>query len=1043
MRVGILGPTEVRGPDGAALDVPGPRARALLAILALDAGRVVGTARLIDGLYGAAVPGNAANALQSQVSRLRQALRAGGLPDVVEFHPGGYRLAIDQEDVDAHRFARLTRAGRAALDDGDPARARAVLRDADALWRGPALADAPLADGAARFEELRLDAAEDHVEARLRDGEHGDLLAELRALVARHPFRERLRGQLVRALHGAGRTPEALAAFEDARRLLAEELGIDPSPELAAAHLAVLRRPVPAAPHSRLPAQLTTFVGRAGECERVEGLLEHTRLVTLTGPGGAGKTRLAIEAAAAHSRETALVELAPVRDPADVPQAALAALGLREAALPRPGQEHPATPPAERLVTALAGRPMLLLLDNCEHVVDAAAGLADTLLAACPALRVLATSREPLGITGEVLLPVPRLAIAPAGTPPARAMDYPAVRLFADRAAAGRPGFAVDDETGGDVLRICEALDGMPLAIELAAARVRSLPVGEIAARLDDRFSLLSKGSRTASSRHRTLRAVVEWSWDLLDHRERELARRLTVFAGGATLAAAEQVCGLPDGVDELTGLADKSLVENTAGRYRMLQTVHAFCAERLDEAGETAALRRAHAEHFGALAETASPHLVRTEQLDWLARLDPEHDNLHAALRWAITADVRLALRLVSALTPYWWLRGRRSEGSTLAAELAERIGVEPPSGMGQEYALCVLNAVFDPPRSVALHSQLDRARQILDSLATPPRQPFLMVLHAVAFGPPADDSALRSRTETLLGSDPWTAALEPMGAGLYKAYRGNVHEGHELLARSLGLFRELGERWGLSMVLGGLGQLHAWRGQTERGRELIDEAIDLTRQLGAAQDTADLLAQRAEASLLGGDPAGARADYERSAELARHAGSLDKAAVAELGLAELAWRDGDPDAARRLVDHVQTSGGTSLFELEATRLRGLTLLGRIAATEGRAADALALYRQALDLPSSGISWQTSARTVEAMGGLAFETGAPAQAARCLGAAAELRGAGIPAPAGSAELAAALRRELGDDRYEREHEAGAKLTLDELTDPARWCGGH
>jgi len=1030
MRVGILGSTEVRGPDGREVAVPGPRARALLAVLALEAGRTVTTTRLIDAVYGDTVPANAANALQSQISRLRQALRAGPLPDPIEFRPGGYLLAVEPDDVDAHRFTRLAGAGRAALAGGDPQRAAGLLREATALWRGSAMADAPLAAGAAALEELRLDAVEDLCEARLRGGEHGGLVGELRTLAAAHPLRERLHGQLVRALHGAGRTAEALAAYEDARRVVADELGVDPSPELSALHLTVLRGERQARQRSGPPAQLTSFVGRDDELKRVGELLDQARLVTLTGPGGTGKTRLAIETATRSPvpGETCFVEFAPLSDPADVPQATLAALGLRDITMPMPGQEPASASPVERLITALAERPMLLVFDNCEHVVDAAARLVDVLLAACPSLRVLATSREPLAITGEMLLPMSGLRAAPEGTALARALDYPAVRLFADRAVAGRADFTLDEATITDVLRVCDALDGLPLAIELAAARIRSLSVGELASRLDDRFSLLSRGSRTAAARHRTLRGVVEWSWDLLDDAERELAARLTVFAGGVTLEAADRVCRPRDTLDVLASLVDKSLVESAGGRYRMLQTIHAFCAERLAETSETGAIRRAHAEYFLELADTASPHLLRAEQLDWLARLDPEHDNMHAALRWAIDEDVDLGLRLANALVPYWWLRGRRSEGSALTAELAVRLGTRPPDGLADEYAMCVLNAVFDPPEDVRLNEQLAAAERIVQSWTAPPRQPFITVLHAVVVGPPDTQSVLRTRLDAIVGHDPWTAALAPMGVGMLDLYRGDFEAAHEKLTDALARFRQLGERWGLSMVLGALGQLEGWRGHRERALELIDEAIGLTEQLGATQETADLFSQRAEAQLVTGRLDGARTDYERSAELARRAGSVDKSAVAKLGLATLALGQGDLDQAEALANQVVAGSPPARFELEETRTQGWNLLGRVAVARGEDVQARTLYRRALAASLDGPTVQTAASALDDLAGLAYRGGDPLLAARLAGAASARRGTGLLAGEGSAELRTALRGLLGDDVFGREHASGEAL---------------
>jgi predicted ATPase/DNA-binding SARP family transcriptional activator len=997
MRYGVLGPTQVRTPGGDTVTLGGTGLRALLGMLVVHAGRIVSADRLIDGLYGGNPPSGAANALQSQVSRLRRALGSTAGTDTIDFHPAGYRLAVDPDDTDLHRFERLSAAGRRALSLGDPVSAARDLAAALELWRGTPFADtgaAPFAAAqAARLEELRLSAVEDRAEAELALGHAVACAAELAPLVAANPLRERLRGLLMRALAGSGRAAEALASFEEARELLADRLGTGPSDQLSAVHVAVLRgdlrvlrtaetvdlSPTEAttdAPPLRTapPAQLTSFVGREDEVGRVTSLLGRARLVTLTGPGGAGKTRLSVEVASAAGGEVCFVELAPIADGADVPRAVLGALGLREAGLlAAPDRGGPArTDAADRISSALAGRDLLLVVDNCEHVVDDVARLLARLLGACPGLSVLATSREPLGITGETLSPVPPLALPPADAGAGDATAYPAIRLFTDRAAAVLPGFRLDAATVEPVVRICRALDGLPLAIELAAARLRALPVAEVAARLDDRFRLLSRGSRTAEARHRTLRAVVEWSWDLLDDDERTLARRLTVFAGGATLAAAEAVCGASgrqgDVVDLLTSLADKSLVEPVDGgrRFRMLDTVRAFGAEQLALAGEADRFRAAHARYYLDLADRAGPHLMRAEQLDWLRRLDEEYDNLHGALRQAMVDDVRLALRLIAALTPYWWLRGVRGVGAALAAELLAILPDEPVPGLEEEYALCVLHAASGPPSGdlpvATIAAHLKNVDTMIGGLATMPRLPFLNVMWAVVSGPPLNEAeALLSLARSQAsGGDPWMRALSYLGLGYIKWYGGDGD--------------------------------------------------------GAAA---------------AGDFAAARADYEQAARLARRSGAAELFAATDAGLAALARLRGDLAGARELLDAALASCPTEGFGPSATRTTILVELGRVAEARDAPAEAEAWYRQALDNSLRQFSPYTAADAVYALAGLSLRRGDAESAATLLGTA-HLLSTGIgPARPAAPELTVAVRAAAGpayDEAYERgrrmDHEA-------------------
>ncbi|MFG1822314.1 BTAD domain-containing putative transcriptional regulator [Microbispora bryophytorum] len=1064
MRFGILGPTEAR-PDGdRPVPVGGPGLRALLGLLLLNAGRVVTTDRLIDGLYGAEPPSGADNALQAQVSRLRRHLAGlGDLGDLVVREPAGYRLAVDPDDVDASRFERLAAEGRRALDAGDPGRAAGLLDQALGLWRGPALADvrdAPFAPAqAVRLEELRLSAAEDLTEAGLALGRHRDLLPELQERVAAHPLRERSRGQLMRALYAAGRPAEALAAYDDARRILADELGADPSAELSAIHLAVLRSDPALTPASApasaglggRPVPLTSLVGRDDELKRIDALLAEARLVTLIGPGGTGKTRLALEAAGRWPGEVCLVELAPLTDGADVPQAVLGALGLREtaAAIPAPGTRQGAADPVARLVAALTLRPLLLVLDNCEHVVEEAARLADRLLAACPALRVLATGREALGITGERLCPVPPLRVPPpAGESAAEpavedALAYPAVRLFVERAAAVRPDFVLAPGDVEHVLRICRALDGLPLAVELAAARLRSLPLARIAARLggDDgdpaaegdapRFALLSRGSRTAQPRHRTLRAVVEWSWDLLDEPERALARRLTVFASGATLEAAERVCGLPDTDGVLASLVDKSLIEVVDDRYRMLETIRAFCAERLAEAGESETMRQAHLAYVLDLAATADPHLRGHGQIEWLRRLDGERDNLQAALRRAVRAgDVAPALRLLSAATGYWLLRGLRGEAARLAAELLARLGATPPDGLEEEHVVCACLVGWGGTSGPVLDQHVAEIVRRTYSLPMPPRQPFLLVLSAMISGPPA-----REELHTLedlfrvFDRDPWTRMLSRFSLSYLKVFDGRLDEAEQELTIALREARAAGDVWLRVMMLSAMSDIADGRGDLERVEALTNEAIDLAERLGATADLAESLCRRGWARMRSGHMDAARADFEQAAELARRTGAPEILATALLGLGELARHGGDLPEARRWYETALAECTAEWFTAEETRSHVYLALGWAAQMSGETAEALAWHRRALTTGLGTRSLTMTAAVAEGVAGIALLEEAPERAAWLLGVGAALRGAPAVRDPDVARIEARCRAVLGDDAFDRAYAEAEAFT--------------
>jgi predicted ATPase/DNA-binding SARP family transcriptional activator len=737
VRIGLLGPVEVvAGADGAVVGLGGQRLRAVLARLALDPDRVVTVDALVDAVWGDDPPAGSVNALQSLVSRLRRALPAGTVLSV----PAGYRLAVDPESVDACRFERLAAAGRRALADDDPARAADELREALALWRGPALADigeAPFrAAVAVRLENTRLAALEDRIDADLTLGRHADVIPELEALTAANPLRERPFALLMLALNGASQQAEALATYDRIRRRLADELGMDPGPVLVAAQASVLNgqpagpsrpssngRQLPA-PRSNLRPQLTSFVGRADELDRIAALLRDERLVTLVGPGGAGKTRLAEESGSrltgTHSGGVWMIPLAPVGDGGELDQALLTSLGRLSFTQLERSRTLELGPPDlhEKVVKALSSGPTLLVLDNCEHLIESIAELAHELLLDCPQLRILATSREPLGVPGERLHPVPSLEVPPANvTSPADALHFSAVQLLVDRAVAVRPEFKLDEQNVRAVVDICHRLDGMPLALELAAARFRSLGPEQVAARLGDRFRLLTGGSRTVLPRHQTLRAVVAWSWELLKPAEQALWRRLSVFPAGVSLDAAEQVCadvelGPEEMLDTLASLVDKSLVElagdDANPRYRMLETMRAYGAERLTEAGETERLRDTQMAYYLELVETNEPKLRTSEQGAWIAQLTIDYENIIAALRWAIdTQRADPAIRIIGGLTWYLSLRGAHREALRWASAALAMPGESSPVAHAIVRAFAALAARSSPSPPTRTHTR------------------------------------------------------------------------------------------------------------------------------------------------------------------------------------------------------------------------------------------------------------------------------------------------------------------------------------------------
>ncbi len=1001
MRIAILGPLIVTDESGAAITVAGARLRTLLIRLALEPGRTVSADALIDAVWGAEPPAAAGNALQALVSRLRRVLPERTL--VAE--PAGYRL---EAATDVAEFESLIASDR--------------VDDALALWRGDPLPDVADADFArarlVRLAEAHLSAVE---ESLARRAPTGTLIGELEALTAAHPLRERPHALLISALAASGRQADAVAVYEELRGRLAEDLGLDPSPELAGAYTAMLRG---RRSDGNVRASLTTFVGRETDLAKIGSAVRHTRLLTLVGPGGAGKTRLATEVARRLSGDfpggTWMVELAPVRDPKDLPGAVADALRMREVRMLDLG---PAADLTDRIMRTIEGRELLLILDNCEHLVDASARFADTILGACPGVRVIATSREPLAITGETLHPVGPLAVPVAGAGVTDVGAAAAVRLFGDRAGAVRPGFAVGEANVDAVAEICRRLDGMPLAIELACARLRTLPVETIAARLDDRFRLLTGGSRTAMPRHQTLLAVVEWSWDLLDEDERRLAADLSVFLGGATGELITAVCGEADVA--LAGLVDKSLVRlDEDSRYQMLETIRVFAAERLAESGRADEVRNRLAAYLTDQMAIAEGALRGPDQMYWLDWITAERDNLGGALRWAIdSGDSLTAYRLAGYLGWYWLLSDSHVEAVDWLRQVLRMPGDVPVDVQALALAHYGMNAMITSDQQLVVDDPLERARTYGS------RHP-VVALSALLAGMFDDDleGADRELPNLFNHDDRWVRAIGQCMRGLSLLYRGDPSGAEADLRGALGEFRQIGDRWAMATMTSALGDLLALRGHSDDARETLEEATELAVGLGVTDVSTQALVSLSLFLARAGDLDGADKAMARAQAEVRNRISLQTDGILATASAELARRHGDLALSRRR--YRQALAALPEVVGMARELKSIAKIG-LAHTELELGDVDAAENLAREvclasgLPRDRISMAMAAATFAsiAIARQEFE-----RAAFLIGAGDSLRG--VP-DYGTPEITraeAAARAGLGDAGYAEAYRSGAGL---------------
>lgn len=978
MEFRILGPLEISTQDGL-IELTRPLERALLVVLLLHPGEVVSSDRLVECLWPDTLPEKAEHSLHVHVSRLRRRLG----DDLLVTQRPGYRLGVAADQVDAFHFEALVRLSRGARRR-DPSGRLRLLRDALDLWRGHPLSDVDKHTWAqphiAHLEEVRLGALEDLFEVELALGQHARVAEWAALAVEPHPFRERLWAHLMVALYRSGRQADALAAYQRASRLLSEELGIGPGPDLRRLEDAIVLQkpgldwtgPAPSTVASHhLPAPHTTFVGREQELLEVDKLLRGSRLVTLVGPGGSGKSRLALETAASLMERFPdgvwAVEFAYIVDGELVAEVIADILEIRE----RPGQDL-----VDTLGRFLGTRNLLLVLDNCEHILERVGSLVQPLLAAAPSLRVLTTSREPLGIIGESLYPVEPMSVPPPEeSDPEVLARHDALKLFAARAEAIQHDFRLTEATARWAADVCRRVDGLPLGIELVAGRLRGTDLEQMAAHLQSRETLLGTEVRTPDARHRTLRAALDWSYDLLSAVEQQALRGIGVFQGSFDLPGFRAVVvperGLDEAADLLGRLVERSLISREGRRWKVLETVLHYALERLEEAGELHELHRRHLGHYIEVAERGEARIRSGDDLGGLPMLTIEYPNMRAALRYALQNRRKAelawaALRMTGNLYWVWIMRGQWSE-------------------------------------------TLVWIKEALDST-------------------PNDTSVTRARALLTL-------------AGL-AGQAGRYEEALEAASDARKICLEEDFHYGAAMASSIEGVNWAWKGDFEQSQATFDRWQDELAMGGDPMAEAMLLFNRGWALSMKGESEEAECLLRMSATLTRERGYTFGTACAVLEMGHLARLRADFDRAEKLATEgieLLTALGSGWW----IGAQAFYDLGLVARSRGQFDNAAERFREGLDLASRYGNTLLTLDLLEAHAGVLLDKGSFGVAARLLGAAEHVRGEiGAPqSPSVRVQLQAdsmALRDAMGEKRFQEAKTRGAGLAVDEAVDEAR-----